>query len=195
MARDRLDDIEFDSLRRGCYRISIFYLVGTVCSIFLVGAPFLIFLHYGVSHDSTAAKTTSVVLGILATIIAVLQWLPQIIHTFRLKSCGSLSLLMVFIHIPGCITSVVTSAISRAKFTSYINLIFASVLEILLLTIGIIYRNKEYKVRKAEDPTINYYVFMGVPKKWVRSYRENPEEEPLIANASPPEGSALLNGE
>ena len=56
---------------------------------------------YFVYADRKAAQTWADVLGILATLLASIQYFPQIYTTYRLKRVGSLSIPMMCIQTPG----------------------------------------------------------------------------------------------
>jgi len=74
-------------------------LVGALCLVHAV-VTFILSTYFIILHPS-GLQAWANILGILSTILAAIQYFPQIYTTFRLKAVGSLSIPMMCIQTPG----------------------------------------------------------------------------------------------
>jgi hypothetical protein len=74
---------------------------------------FVTFLLLGTeaSPDSVRLTWWATFLGVSSTLLAAFQYLPQIVHTFRHKLVGALSIPMMLIQTPGAILMVTSIAL------------------------------------------------------------------------------------
>lgn len=78
-----------------------FYLLGTT----IPGEP------------STRLEFWATFLGVTSATLAALQYAPQIVHTYRMKVVGALSIPMMLIQTPGAIFMVLSIALRYARVT------------------------------------------------------------------------------
>ncbi len=74
---------------------------------------FVTFLLLGTESSSHSTRLTwwATFLGVSSTLLAAFQYLPQIVHTYRHKLVGALSIPMMCIQTPGAILMVTSIAI------------------------------------------------------------------------------------
>ena len=103
----------------------------------------------------TCNKTySSVILAyqIFASIIAVFEWVPQIVKTCKLKSCGSFSVLGMAIQTPGQLCALLVLIGSKTEWyvwvTTSCSLVLHIILLVCLLYFYFFYNGGEYKQKK-----------------------------------------------
>ena len=107
---------------------------------------------YGITNSF--AITYGKTLGSLATVIVFVQYLPQMITTFKLKDNGSLSLLMLCIQAPGGLADVLFLWIGQGDdWTTWISYLVAA-LEQVVLIIMIVFFKCTRKHKAADIPQI-----------------------------------------
>jgi len=79
------------------HRLALSITLVCLLHLFLTILVSAVVLYFAPAHLSTLAA----ILGILATILAAIQYLPQIYTTWRLQKVGSLSIPMMCIQTPG----------------------------------------------------------------------------------------------
>jgi uncharacterized protein with PQ loop repeat len=88
-------------------------------------------------------------LGIQATLLASLQYIPQIWTTWRLKHVGSLSILMMCIQTPGSfIWAISLASREGTKWSSWVIYIVTGILQGCLLVMCIVWEIKDRAARK-----------------------------------------------
>ena len=89
---------------------------------------------------------------IFASIVAVLEWVPQIVKTCKLRSCGSFSVLGMAIQTPGQLCALLVLIGSKTQWyvwvTSTCSLILHIILLACLLYFYFFYKGGEYKRKK-----------------------------------------------
>ena len=128
-----------------------FYLLGTT----IPGEP------------STRLEFWATFLGVSSAILAALQYAPQIVHTYRLKLVGALSIPMMLIQTPGAIFMVLSIALRYASvtplqysgwnltgpcrpgtnWTSWTTYAVAGIMQGMLLAMCIIWKLRQSKLR------------------------------------------------
>ena len=96
--------------------------------------------------------TVILVYQIIAAIVAIVEWLPQIIKTCKLKSCGSFSVLGMSIQTPGQLCALIVLIGSKTEWyvwvTTTCSLILHIILLVCLLYFYFCYNGGEYKRTK-----------------------------------------------
>ncbi|CUS12132.1 unnamed protein product [Tuber aestivum] len=109
-------------------------------------------------------------LGIQSTVLASLQYLPQLYTTWALKHVGSLSIPMMCIQTPGSFVWAISLASREGtKWSSWITYVVTGVLQGVLLAMCIMWELKDRKERKGMDESENSAVVES-------------ERRPLLAN-------------
>ncbi|CAL5983483.1 PQ_loop repeat-containing protein [Hexamita inflata] len=112
-----------------CALVFFIYMFVTLPGFILSG------LFYSVC-DSTF-KTFTFIFAFISMCCACVQWIPQIIKTYKLKAVGSFSVMGQCINVPGQVISLITLIMSNNGWTTWITniaqLIMQSVLLVLLL--------------------------------------------------------------
>lgn len=62
-------------------------------------------------HRGTQLEMWATFLGLLSALLAAMQYAPQIVHTYRLKLVGALSIKMMLIQSPGSLLMVLSIAL------------------------------------------------------------------------------------
>lgn len=99
-------------------------------------------------------------LGLAATILAVLQYLPQMWTTYRLKTVGSLSIPMMLIQTPGSYVWAASLAVRLgwAGWSIWGLYIMTGTLQGVILVMGIVFelRNRRERRRLEEEQEAEY---------------------------------------
>jgi len=108
----------------------------------------IIFLARYPSHLGTWANT----LGLLCTILASIQYLPQIYTTYRLKHIGSLSIGTMVIQTPGAFILATSLAVRLGKegWSAWLVYVVTGVLQGCLLVMAVVFERRERR-RKREE--------------------------------------------
>jgi uncharacterized protein with PQ loop repeat len=86
--------------------------------------------------------------GTVAGLICVAQYLPQMITTCKLRSSGSLSLVLLSIQAPGGLLNAIFMAVGQKDdWTTYISILAASVQQFLLLGICLFFKVRKKRPR------------------------------------------------
>jgi len=73
-------------------------------------------------------------LGLASAILIVLQWAPQIYTTWKLKSQGSLSIMMLLLQIPGALLVIFfQGVVNKADPTTWAPYVFGCIEQIILV--------------------------------------------------------------
>ncbi|KAH6567359.1 hypothetical protein BASA62_006183 [Batrachochytrium salamandrivorans] len=119
------------------------------------------------------------VLGLISASSGVVQFVPQIIHTWQAKSGGALSMSMLAIQAPGSfIFAISLAAQPGTNWTSWISFVVGGSLQVLLLSMCITYHYKipasnaqEYTVGSNTQPRGEYIEESNRPL--IQSHNEN----------------------
>ncbi|TFK21006.1 hypothetical protein FA15DRAFT_646220 [Coprinopsis marcescibilis] len=86
-------------------------------------------------------------LGVSAAILASIQYTPQLIHTYRSKLVGALSIPMMCIQTPGGVLMVLSIALRPGtNWTSWLTFAIAAVMQGMLLTMCILWKLRQKKL-------------------------------------------------
>ena len=101
------------------------------------------------SHLQSYANT----LGIVATVLASVQYLPQLYTTWRLKHVGSLSIPMMCIQTPGSFlwAGSLAARVGWEGWSTWFVYVVTGLLQGSVLAMGITFEYRMWKRRKVED--------------------------------------------
>jgi len=86
-------------------------------------------------------------LGVGSALLATVQYAPQLLHTYRMKLVGALSIHMMLIQTPGGILMVTSIALRKGtNWTSWITFAVAAVLQGCLLTMCCVWKIRQNKL-------------------------------------------------
>lgn len=86
-------------------------------------------------------------LGVTSAILAAIQYAPQIIHTYRHKVVGALSIPMMCIQSPGSVVMIVSIALRPGtNWTSWITFLVAGVMQSILLVMCFAWKVRQRKL-------------------------------------------------
>lgn len=88
---------------------------------------------------SAASVSFGVAMGALASAVTLIMWLPQVVYTFRARSGGSLSIVMLLIQMPGNLGNAFFQAIVEQTGVSTFGPYLVSALAQLTLILMIVY--------------------------------------------------------
>lgn len=92
---------------------------------------------------------------IVSSVISALEWIPQILMTYRLKAVGSMSLLAMLIQCPGCAVSLVVTIFSHNPWYTWISWLVSFTLELVLVCLLIRYtlqaRKRTHPIEVSQD--------------------------------------------
>ncbi|PPQ63738.1 hypothetical protein CVT24_004247 [Panaeolus cyanescens] len=100
-------------------------------------------------HQETPPKQAAwaTFLGVSAAMLATVQYAPQIIHTYRMKLVGALSIPMMLIQTPGGILMVTSIALRPGtNWTSWITFLVAAILQGGLLVMCLAWKVRQRKL-------------------------------------------------
>ena len=97
-----------------------------------------------------ASQSYANVLGILATVLAGIQYLPQLYTTFKLKAVGSLSIPMMCIQTPGSFlwAGSLAARVGWAGWSTWFVYVVTGILQGGVLGMGIFFELRNRKIRK-----------------------------------------------
>jgi uncharacterized protein with PQ loop repeat len=116
-------------------------------------------------------------LGVQSTILASIQYIPQLFTTWKLKHVGSLSIPMMCIQTPGSFVWAVSLATREGtRWSSWATYVVTGILQGCLLIMCITWELADNKAKKRADQTI------GTTGSGRRG--EDDERRPLLADSS-----------
>lgn len=131
------------------YRLAL--SITLVCLLHLLATVLVsvVVLHFSPAHLSTLAA----VLGVIATTLAGIQYLPQIYTTWRLQRVGSLSIPMMCIQTPGSFVWVASLAarLGWAGWSTWGIYAATGCLQGILLVMAIGFEIRKRKEKKTDD--------------------------------------------
>ncbi|KAF5346034.1 hypothetical protein D9757_014277 [Collybiopsis confluens] len=119
--------------------------------------------------DSTMAHSVAqwaTFLGVSSALLAAVQYIPQILHTFRHKVVGALSIPMMCIQTPGAVLMVLSIALRPGtNWTSWITFAVAGIMQGTLLVMCICWKIRQRRLgiddfgnRTPDDPMAGSYL-------------------------------------
>ena len=113
----------------------IIYILCSLCSVAIMIVSLTVF-----DNCSTSSQTYAIIFGYISSLFTVIQYLPQIVTTFKCKTSGSFSFLANMIGVAGQFVMVAFMAFSTGQdFTSYLRFILSFVLQSILALMQIYY--------------------------------------------------------
>jgi len=87
-------------------------------------------------------------LGVASAGLAAIQYAPQIIHTYRMKLVGALSIPMMCIQSPGAVLMILSVALRPGtNWTSWITFAVAGIMQGTLLVMCIVWKFRQHKLK------------------------------------------------
>lgn len=100
------------------------------------------------SRRSAQISIWATFLGVASALLAALQYAPQIIHTYRLRLVGALSIPMMLIQSPGAVFMVLSIALRPGtNWTTWLPYAVAGVLQGSLLIMCLCWRARQHRLR------------------------------------------------
>ncbi|KAF9648257.1 hypothetical protein BDM02DRAFT_3096895, partial [Thelephora ganbajun] len=122
-----------------------------VVFIHIVFVVFVTFYLLGTTvpgESLTQLELWATFLGVSSATLAALQYAPQIVHTYRMKLVGALSIPMMLIQTPGAIFMVLSIALRPGtNWTSWVTYAVAGIMQGMLLAMCIIWKLRQSKLR------------------------------------------------
>jgi len=119
-------------------------------------------LYYDVGVSSDHMVTYAQACGVMSSIAIVVQWVPQIYTVYKLKSPGSLSILMLLMQIPGAILVVIFLAVlNHEDFTTWSPYVVTFIQQVILVVMCVIYMRRP----KKEDPELESLIKPSSPSQ------------------------------
>ena len=111
----------------------------TVFSILVVSATFLFIRYFGYEHENMRRWAKG--LGLFALVTSTIQYVPQIVETWKRKSIGSLSIMSMMMQIPGTCIFVYTLIFRpESNYTNWIGSLAAAIFQGILFVLCVYYR-------------------------------------------------------
>ena len=131
------------------YRLALSITLVCLLHLFLTVLVSVVILYIAPTYLSTLAA----ILGIVATLLAAIQYLPQIYTTWRLQKVGSLSIPMMCIQTPGSFVWVASLAarLGWAGWSTWGIYAATGCLQGVLLAMAIGFEIKERREKKSEN--------------------------------------------
>lgn len=106
-----------------------------------------------INKNPDALQSYANVLGILATVLASIQYLPQLYTTFKLKAVGSLSIPMMCIQTPGSFlwAGSLAARVGWVGWSTWFVYVVTGILQGGVLGMGIFFELRNRKMRKNDD--------------------------------------------
>ena len=127
-----------NQIKREKFFTRLMNILLVICSLALI---ITFFVSFGISGPlSRFTVSYGKVLGTVATVIVFIQYLPQMITTFRLKDPGSLSIVMLLIQAPGGTANALFLWLGQHDdWTTWISYLVAAMEQFILLGMCIFY--------------------------------------------------------
>lgn len=126
---DTPENTEYKSITKA-WRVVVWYLTGTLVLLFIAKLYF--------SHEHIILLANA--LGIMSTIITFIQYIPQIMETYRFKASGALSVMMMCIQTPGGFVWTTTLMLKPgSQWSSWLPYLSAATLQGVVLLMCIYY--------------------------------------------------------
>jgi len=104
--------------------------------------------HCHSSRRSTQISIWATFLGVTSAILSAVQYMPQLMHTYRLKLVGALSIPMMVIQSPGAVFMVLSIALRPGtNWTTWLTYAVAGVMQGSLLIMCIFWRARQHRLR------------------------------------------------
>lgn len=118
-----------------------------VVAFHIVFIIFVTFLLIGTNASTTTLGLWTSFLGIFSASIAVVQYLPQLVHTWHSKLVGALSIPMMCIQTPGAVVMVTSIAIRPGtNWTSWAPFAVAGIMQGILLVMCFAWKQRQHKL-------------------------------------------------
>jgi len=122
--------------------------------LFFMMAPIavssLLLYYYGYHAGTT--KTWAFILGIIAAVVTVPQWAPQIYKTWKMKSRGSLSVIMLAIQFPGSLLVTYFQAFSfGTSVSTWLPYFFSAIQQGMLLILCLWFMVRSWRIKRKEE--------------------------------------------
>ncbi|TFY54462.1 hypothetical protein EVJ58_g8851 [Rhodofomes roseus] len=138
------------SVKTDAWRLSI--TLSWVVFLHIAFITFVTFLLLSVETPDLPSRSPQVslwatFLGVASALLAALQYAPQLIHTYRLKLVGALSIPMMLIQSPGAIFMVLSIALRPGtNWTTWLPYAVAGAMQGSLLVMCIIWRARQHRL-------------------------------------------------
>jgi len=138
------------------WRLSI--ILAWVVALFILFTGFITFFLLGTNpapspdtsipdHGSQIAIWATF-LGVLSALLAAMQYAPQIVHTYRMKLVGALSIKMMLIQSPGSVLMVMSIALTPGtNWTTWLPYAVAGGMQSILLIMCLFWRRRQHKLQ------------------------------------------------
>ncbi|KNC53441.1 PQ loop repeat protein [Thecamonas trahens ATCC 50062] len=156
-----------DAWTRRSFVVAILEVVLLLCyMVAVVTSAAVLVNHFGPCHDSVLYFAN--ILGLVATVANIIQWMPQIYTTFSAKRVGSMSIVMVAVGAPGNFLVLFFLAfVSKESVTTWLPNLSAALQQSILLALLLTYRRREKLIAQASP------------------YVEISEDTPLVGPSKP----------
>jgi len=129
--------------------VAIFWIYVVLNGIIAGGLGLLLVdLHGG---NSAVVKHYALALGILAAIGVILQWTPQIYHTWRAKEIGSLSVVMTGVQVPGNFLVVIFQFLYHTSVFTWLPALIAGIQQLMLFILCCYYLLRDWRRKRAHQ--------------------------------------------
>jgi len=125
----------------------IIFIVCIICGVFssVLGGV----LYYKFNLSGTILEQYAAGLGWISAACIVVQYSPQIFTTLRMKSAGSLSVLMLVLQMPGALLIIFFQGVlNGASYTTWAPYVFQAVQQLILIIICIVFYIRDRKKSK-----------------------------------------------
>lgn len=164
------DDTESHDANLPTWKEAIIVLALSLAFFVFAFLGSVIFVYAAPSHIRGWANF----LGLLATTLAAIQYIPQIITTWRLQETGSLSVPMMCIQTPGSFVFAASLAVRLGPggWSAWGLFIFTGLLQGILLGMSLWFLWRDRQAAKSGGSPV------------VNGHREDDEQTPLIGNGN-----------
>ncbi|GIQ84337.1 hypothetical protein KIPB_005810, partial [Kipferlia bialata] len=112
-------------------------------------------------HCNSAVQSFAITFGVLCPVFGAMQWIPQIMNSYRLKQQGSFSILMLWINVPGCVAiAYYLLFIAKKSWSTSAGFVTAAIEQAVLL--GFLTYYKHWYKGEVPDPSTVKVFFAGV---------------------------------
>jgi uncharacterized protein with PQ loop repeat len=127
-------------------------VIGLGYLLIVVALGGVLLMSVGKADESEYTELYANSLGLFSMTVAVLQFMPQMIKTYRSGKVGALSIPMMALQAPGSFLFVYTLAVRPGNnFTTWITYLCTGILQAILLAMCIVFAIREKRQRRMTD--------------------------------------------
>jgi len=132
------------------YRLTFILFLTFLAAVFVgTGIASVLLAFHGREHELSLMYAR--LNGLLASALTFIQWTPQILRTYRQKSAGNFSILMICIMLPGAfITIAYMIFVAKQSITTWLSYLCSGIQQAILFSLLVFYETKNCILKRKQ---------------------------------------------